>query len=220
LVGQSFRSTAAARHRLQAEARGTRAPIASRGLLWRRQLRRSNAICRCDGQSGYAYRYGYLLAQRIAYGGTTSCTAHVSAGTGTVSFTADPLNLVRERAGRRKRQCRSAGFSNWQAGTYTSKPPTAAIAITTEPAQHRSTITASAPVLSWQTPANHLCTPLSGIQLDATSGGIAALLHTLLRPGPSCWLERNLSVRLRRPIRATTRLNGDGHLVVNKAPSL
>src|ERR1035438_8449902 len=56
----------------------------------------------------------------IAYGATTSCTAHVSAGTGTVTFTGGPSQpgpWVETVDG--SGNAVLTGFSNWQAGTYT-----------------------------------------------------------------------------------------------------
>jgi hypothetical protein len=115
----------------------------------------------------------------IAYGGTTSCTAHVSAGTGTVSFTGGPSqpgpwNEPVDGSG----NAVLAGFSNWQAGTYTVQATYSGDSnYNGASGSTVLTITASAPVLSWATPAAITYgTPLSGIQLDATSGGIAGTL--------------------------------------------
>jgi hypothetical protein len=115
----------------------------------------------------------------IAYGGTTSCTAHVSAGTGTVSFTGGPSqpgpwNEPVDGSG----NAVLTGFSNWQAGTYTVQATYSGDSnYNGASGSTVLTITASAPVLSWATPAAITYgTPLSGIQLDATSGGIAGTL--------------------------------------------
>jgi hypothetical protein len=112
----------------------------------------------------------------IAYGGTTSCTAHVSAGTGTASFTGGssqpgPWTEPVDGSG----NAVLAGFSNWAAGTYTVQATYSGDSnYNGASGSTVLTITASAPVLSWATPAAITYgTPLSGIQLDTTSGGIA-----------------------------------------------
>jgi hypothetical protein len=112
----------------------------------------------------------------IVYGATTSCTAHVSAGTGTVSFTGGPSQpgpWVETVDG--SGNAVLTGFSNWAAGTYTVQATYSGDSnYNGASGSTVLTITASAPVLSWATPAAITYgTPLSSTQLNATSGGIA-----------------------------------------------
>ena len=123
---------------------------------------------------------------------------------------ADPLNLVRGTS-----RSTEAAMPFWrdsrtgrQAPTP-SKPPTAAIAITTEPAAAPfSQLQRLRRFFRGQHPPRSPMARLSRVSnLTLLPAESRALLHTLLRPGPSCWLERKpFPSRLRRPIRATTRL--------------
>jgi hypothetical protein len=115
----------------------------------------------------------------IVYGATTSCTAHVSAGTGTVSFTGGPSQpgpWVETIDG--SGNAVLTGFSNWQAGTYTVQATYSGDSnYNGASGSAVLTITTSAPVLSWATPAAITYgTPLSSTQHNATSGGIAGTL--------------------------------------------
>jgi hypothetical protein len=112
----------------------------------------------------------------MAFGSTTSCTAHVSAGTGTVTFTGGasqpgPWNEPVDGSG----NAVLTGFSNWAAGTYTVQATYSGDSnYNGASGSTILTITASAPILSWATPATITYgTPLSSTQLNATSGGIA-----------------------------------------------
>ena len=112
----------------------------------------------------------------IVYGTTTSCTAHVSAGAGTVSFTGGPSQpgpWVETVDG--SGDAVLTGFSNWQAGTYTIQATYSGDSnYNGATGSTLLTVTASSPVLTWATPAAITYgTPLSSTQLNATSGGIA-----------------------------------------------
>jgi hypothetical protein len=112
----------------------------------------------------------------IVFGSTTSCTAHVSAGTGTVTFTggsSQPGPWVETVNG--SGNAVLTGLSNWAAGTYTVQATYSGDSnYNGATGSAVLTITTSTPVLTWATPAAVTYgTPLSATQLDATSGGIA-----------------------------------------------
>jgi hypothetical protein len=112
----------------------------------------------------------------MAFGSTTSCTAHVSAGTRTVTFTGGasqpgPWTEPVDGSG----NAVLTGFSNWAAGTYTVQATYSGDSnYSGATGSSVLTITTSTPVLSWATPAAITYgTPLSATQLNATSGGVA-----------------------------------------------
>jgi hypothetical protein len=112
----------------------------------------------------------------IVFGATTSCTAHVSSGTGTVSFTggaSQPGPWVETVDG--SGNAVLTGFTNWAAGTYTLQATYSGDTnYNGATGSGTLTITQAAAGLAWATPAAITYgTPLSATQLDATSGGIA-----------------------------------------------
>jgi hypothetical protein len=112
----------------------------------------------------------------MVFGSTASCTAHVSAGTGTVTFSggaSQPGPWVETVDG--SGNAVLTGFSNWAAGTYTVQATYSGDSnFSGATSSSVLTITTSTPVLSWATPAAITYgTPLSATQLNATSGGVA-----------------------------------------------
>ncbi len=112
----------------------------------------------------------------MVFGSTTSCTAHVSAGTGTVSFSggsSHPGPWVETVNG--SGNAVLTGLSNWAAGTYTVQATYSGDGnYNGATGSAVLTITTSTPVLTWATPAAITYgAPLSATQLDATSGGLA-----------------------------------------------
>jgi hypothetical protein len=112
----------------------------------------------------------------MVFGSTASCTAHVSAGTGTVTFSggaSQPGPWVETVDG--SGNAVLTGFSNWAAGTYTVQATYSGDSNYSGATRSSVlTITTSTPVLSWATPAAITYgTPLSATQLNATSGGVA-----------------------------------------------
>jgi hypothetical protein len=115
----------------------------------------------------------------IAYGSTTSCTAHVSGGTGTVVFTAGsvqpgPWTVAVDGSGKAV----LTTLSSWAAGTYTITANYSGDSnYTASTGTGVLTITSSAPLFTWANPAPIAYgTPLSGLQLNATSGGVAGVM--------------------------------------------
>ena len=112
----------------------------------------------------------------MVFGSTTSCTAHVSAGTGTVTFTggsSQPGPWVETVNG--SGNAVLTGLSNWAAGTYTIQATYSGDSnYNGASGSAVLTITTSTPVLTWATPAAITYgAPLQRTQLDATSGGLA-----------------------------------------------
>jgi hypothetical protein len=112
----------------------------------------------------------------MVFGSTTSCTAHVSAGTGTVSFTggsSQPGPWVETVNG--SGNAVLTGLSNWAAGTYTVQATYSGDSnYNGATGSTVLTITTSTPVLTWATPAAITYgTALSATQLNASSSGLA-----------------------------------------------
>ena len=112
----------------------------------------------------------------MVFGSTTSCTAHVSAGTGTVTFTggsSQPGPWVETVNG--SGNAVLTGLSNWAAGTYTVQATYSGDSnYNGATGSAVLTITTSTPVLTWATPAAITYgTALSATQLNASSGGLA-----------------------------------------------
>jgi len=112
----------------------------------------------------------------IVFGSTTSCAAHVSAGTGTVTFTggsSQPGPWVETVNG--SGNAVLTGLSNWAAGTYTVQATYSGDSnYNGATGSAVLTITTSTPVLTWATPAAITYgTPLSVTQLNASSSGLA-----------------------------------------------
>jgi hypothetical protein len=115
----------------------------------------------------------------MVFGSTASCTAHVSAGTGTVSFSggsSQPGPWIETVDG--SGNAVLTGFSNWAAGTYTIQATYSGDSnYNGASGSAVLTITTATPLLSWATPAAITYgTPLSVTQLDATSGGVVGTL--------------------------------------------